>query len=65
MIHVAIITGISGAERYLGRAAETDEAKQAQRFRTPDAAQEAAQRHILTHPRVIQRHLSYRVEVAA
>lgn len=60
--HVAIISGISGCERYLARGRETPEEKRARRFRSAEAAREAAQAHIGTYPKVVQRAMGFRVE---
>lgn len=60
--HVAVIVGISGAERYLGRdRREVPEKKEAKRFRSPDAAERAAKAHIEAFPPVITRSMKYRV----
>jgi hypothetical protein len=64
MSHVAIIVGIAGGERYLAHGKETIEAKQARKFRSEKAAEQAARDHIRAHPPFIQRLMKYQVRPA-
>lgn len=65
MSFVAIIVGLSGDEFYLARQGETTEAKKAQRFRSPQTAEGAAQGHINAQKPVVARHMAFRVEPRA
>ncbi len=62
MSHVAIITGISGVERFLKGRSETPEAKEAQRFRSEETARRAAQAHIEAFPPVVRRQMKFIVK---
>lgn len=65
MSYVAVISGISGVERYLGRdKCETPEKKKAKRFRSEDSARRAAEEHVQAFPPVITRAMQFRVEPA-
>lgn len=57
---LAKITGISGIERYLARdGSETPEKKRAKRFRSEDAARQAARTHVAVFAPVVQRLMRY------
>jgi hypothetical protein len=62
---VAVIVGISGAERYLKGSEEVTQRERAQRFRSPASAEAAAKRVVDAQPDVIRRHMAYRVEPLA
>jgi hypothetical protein len=63
--YVAIIVGISGAERFLALRPgepETPERKRARRFRSEGSARTSAGEHIGSFAPVVARAMSFRVE---
>lgn len=64
-MYVAVITGLSGDDFFLGRSGTVRDPHDARGFRSEQAAQEAGRAHIEAHPPVIRRHLAARVEPRA
>lgn len=64
MTYIAVIEGISGAQRYLERGRETPEEKKARRFRSEESAKAAAEAHINAFPPVVRRQMKFEVRPA-
>lgn len=62
---VAVIVGVSGREFFFQRGTIVEERHAAQHFRSAQAARIAADEHLRSFPKVISKHMTFRVEPTA